>query len=303
MSMKTSIQLSQLIDMNKPRAIIAEVKRIFLYTYNRKYFARVKKGYSFIQTLFKGRIPGYKSCNTYYHDLSHTLLTLLACARLLDGCNLTNKLIPPELASDLLFAALFHDVGYIQEDWDKEGTGAKFTKYHIERSVEFLMKNKEILKLKSSEIPRIQKLIRCTGIVSEIYTLEFDSDEEKLAGAMLGTADLLGQMSDRAYLEKLLFLYYEFREAGIDDYKTEFDIIRKTLSFYELIKEKFNKSFMNTHQFAHAHFNSRFGIDRNLYIEAIDHHLEYTKKVIADSSTNFRDKLHRANWVEEYIYS
>jgi hypothetical protein len=26
-------------------------------------------------------------------------------------------------------------------------------------------------------------------------------------GAILGTADLLGQMSDRAYLEKLLFLY------------------------------------------------------------------------------------------------
>ena len=31
-------------------------------------------------------------------------------------------------------------------------------------------------------------------------------------------ADLVGQMSDRAYLEKLLFLYYEFKEAGFPGY-------------------------------------------------------------------------------------
>jgi hypothetical protein len=303
MSVKSAIQLSQLIDMNKPRSIFSEVKRIFLYNYNRKYFTRIRKSYRYIQSLFKGKIPGYKACNTYYHDLSHTLLTLLACARLLDGCNLSGKQIPPELASDLLVGALFHDVGYIQEDWDKEGTGAKFTKYHVDRSIEFIEKNKEMLKLKNSDVPLIQKLIRCTGLVSEIYTLEFDSEEEKLSGAMLGTADLLGQMSDRAYLEKLLFLYYEFREAGIDDYKTEFELIKKTLSFYELIKEKFGTSFMNTYQFAQQHFLKRFGIDKNLYTLAIEQHIEYTKRIIEDSSSNFRDKLHRANWVEEYIYT
>ena len=33
---------------------------------------------------------------------------------------------------------------------------------------------------------------------------------------MLGTADLIGQMADRYYLEKLLLLYEEFSEAGQD---------------------------------------------------------------------------------------
>ncbi len=60
---------------------------------------------------------------------------------------------------------------------------------------------------------------------------------------MLGSADLLGQMSDRAYLEKLLFLYKEFREAGIPGFNTEFDIIRKTVDFYEITVQRLRGPF------------------------------------------------------------
>jgi len=209
--------------------------------------------------------------------------------------------IPPLLAVNLLSAAIFHDVGYIQEDWDKEGTGAKFTKYHVQRSMEFLEKNEQRLKMKHEDLTLIQKFILCTGLNSEIYTTEFESDLEKLIGAMLGAADLLGQMSDRTYLEKLYYLYSEFKEAGVQDYTTEFDLVKKTVAFYGIIKEKFSTSFMNTHTYAQVHFKKRCGVDKNLYLECIDRHMGYIKNMIEDSSTNYRAKLQRENWVDKYV--
>ena len=55
--------------------------------------------------------------------------------------------------------------------------------------------------------------------------------ENEILGKMLGTADLLGQMSDRTYLEKLPFLYLEFKHAGIDGVGTELDFFDSTPGF------------------------------------------------------------------------
>jgi len=114
-----------------------------------------------------------------------------------------------------------------------------------------------------------------------------------IAGTILATADLLGQMSDRAYLEKLLFLYYEFREAGIEGYNTEFDILRKTLDFYEITQTRLETTLKGSYLYAAVHFAVRKEINYNLYMEAIEHHMEYLKRILADESTNFRHKLKR----------
>ena len=113
-----------------------------------------------------------------------------------------------------------HDTGYIQDDTDKEGTGAKYTTSHVERSVKFLQKNYKALEINPDDIMIYTDMIHCTGLMVRIEAVPFSSDEEKIAGCMLGTADLLGQMSDRAYLEKLLFLYYEFKEAGVKGFES-----------------------------------------------------------------------------------
>ena len=104
-------------------------------------------------------------------------------------------------------------------------------------------------------------------------------------------------------MEKLLFLYYEFKEAEILGYNTEFDIIRNTIDFYELTKKKFEDPLMNMNKYTEIHFKKRYDINQDLYKETIERHINYIKRIIADSSTNFRNKLNRANWVEEYIYS
>ena len=62
-------------------------------------------------------------------------------------------------------------------------------------------------KLDKKAVRETCNLIACTGLRVVIDNIKFQSKTEKLLGCMLGTADYLGQMSDRTYLEKLLFLY------------------------------------------------------------------------------------------------
>jgi len=49
---------------------------------------------------------------------------------------------------------------------------------------------------------------------------------------MRGTADLLGQMGDRTCLEKLPFLYDEFKIAHIKELGSELGFFRNTPNFF-----------------------------------------------------------------------
>lgn len=293
------IQLSRLIDASKPKNVLAEVRRIFSYHYPARHFSEVRRCYTLIVDLFQGRFPGYRACNTEYHNLKHTLDVFLAAARLLDGYNLRKKGLALSSAINLLRASLFHDAGYIQEDWDKDGTGAKFTVRHVERSIAFLARHGQVFGISEEAVASISQMIQCTNLSVEMEGMSFISDEERTAGTILGTADLLGQMADRAYLEKLLFLYYEFKEAGIGGYKTEYDIIRKNVDFYEMTKKRFSNELMRMYRYARYHFRERFTVDKNLYLQAINRHISYLKKIIKDDSTNFRQKLKRGSWIKE----
>jgi len=303
MNIMNPVQLSQLITDPTPKTIITEVKRIFSYHYSLDHFSKLNGNYLLVKKLFEGKFPGYKACNTEYHDCTHTFDTLLTTARLIDGYNIKNRPLPVSLATMLLMSALLHDTGYIQEDWDNEGTGGKYTAIHVERSIQFLTRHHHDLGINPDEIKTMSNLILCTDLKVGVETLPFSTPEEHSAGCILGTADLLCQMSDRAYLEKLLFLYYEFREAGIEGYNTEFDILRKTVGFYDFMKKRFADSYLHAYDYALPHFQERYMIDHNLYTEAIDRHIAYLYKIIEDDSTNFRHKLRRGNWVHTYPHT
>ena len=288
-----SVQLSTLLKGSTPQYVMSEVKRIFQFSYPASLFSRVLGNFKNVVSLFDGKFQGYQGCNTEYHNLGHSLDALLASMRLIDGYNLSEGKMNEKLTVDLLLAALFHDTGYIQEDWDKNGTGAKYTKSHVERSIEFIRNNSGKLMIDKSEEDIIAHIISCTGLQMRWVDISFSSKQEEIAGAILGASDLLGQMADRLYLEKLLFLYNEFKEAGIQGYETEFDIIRKTAAFYAVTAERLKKDLLSVHELARVHFRERFGIDRNLYMEAIEKHMDYLKKIIDDGSSNFRSKLKR----------
>ncbi|MFH0977295.1 MAG: HD domain-containing protein [Spirochaetota bacterium] len=295
---KDKIILADLIDLHNSKAVFTEVKKIFCYHYPKTFFKEIEKCYKQVKSLFEGKFSDYNACNTKYHDLMHTLDIFLAAARLMDGYNLKETKLSERLAINLLKASLLHDTGYIQEKWDNEGTGAKHTMNHIGRSIAFVMKNRGDLAISKEDVDDIAKMIRCTEIKNRISTIPFSSEEEKTAGIIVGSADILGQMSDREYLERLLFLYNEMKEAGVPGYSTEFDIIKSTLKLYKSVKGRLNNSFNKVYSYVENHFSERFNINKNLYIDAIEKNIAYIEKIINDSTTNFRQKLKRGNFVD-----
>src|SRR5271157_6307751 len=189
-----SVQLSTLLKGSTPQYVMSEVKRIFQFSYPASLFSRVLGNFKNVVSLFDGKFQGYQGCNTEYHNLGHSLDALLASMRLIDGYNLSEGKMNEKLAVDLLLAALFHDTGYIQEDWDKNGTGAKYTKSHVERSIEFIRNNRGKLMMDKSEEDIIAHIISCTGLQMRWVDISFSSKQEEIAGAILGASDLLGQM-------------------------------------------------------------------------------------------------------------
>jgi len=291
-------QLSNILDHNNPEEVFNETRKIFSYYYTGESFYKVEYAYKMINSLYNGTFPGYRHCNTEYHDFNHVNHVLLAAARIIDGLNIHEGSFDETKAVNLLIASLLHDAGYIQEDSDTEGTGAKYTTTHVHRGIEFTKKNYKMLNLSTEDVVMITPLIDCTNTTSD--SIDKLSGEDLLCGAILATADIIGQMSDRVYLEKLLFLYYEFIEAGIDGYNTAFDILRKTHNFYKSTMDRLNGKLCAVYDIAKHHFETRYGISENIYMTSIENQMNYLQKIVDDTSGNFRNKLRRLDIQEKH---
>jgi hypothetical protein len=295
MAGERELQLIAVLGTLGSYGLFTEVGKIFSASFPTAAATPLEQTLEITRTLFEGRFPGYRACNSEYHDLRHTLSVILAVARLADGYNLERPPLPERLFLDLLLATCLHDTGYIQESWDTEGTGAKYASRHEERSIAFMQKHHAAFGVPAGELPVLMRLIRATDLKQVFAEIPFPGAQERDAAALLATADLLGQMSDRDYLEKLLFLYYEFKEAGIPGFQTEYDVLRKTGDFYVMARKRLKSSYLSMYALARAHFRERHGVDANLYMIAISRQLRYLRKIIRDESTNFRAKLKRGD--------
>lgn len=270
---------------------VAEVLQLWQDRFGGAAIAQIQFVFVAIRDLFAGHLPGYHGCDTGYHDLNHTITVFLTTARLLDGYLASGGAADEAAARDLLLAALLHDTGYLRRLGEEDGTGARFTSSHVARSTQFATEHAEAFGF--ARIDRIIRFIWSTGMAGEFETQQWTDAAEQRLGALLGSADIIGQMSDRVYLEKLLFLYREFREAGFPGYDTEFDILRKTIDFYGMAINRLDKSFFGLRDCARAYFRLRHGQDRDYYAEAMDNMMSYLHKILEDDTTNFRSKLRR----------
>ena len=297
MNDKQPIQLAHIVDAEDFTAVKLEVVKLYSFHYPETSFRGIEKCFNAVESLFAGNFEGYKACNTQYHDFRHTVHVYLAIARILDGYNLKQQgsELSQAFAQKLLTSALLHDIGYLQEEGDTEGTGALYTANHVVRGIEFLTKHHDVLGIGTDDATCISQFILSTDLNTEFEDIAFQSQLELICGAITGTADLLGQMADREYLERLLFLYREFREAGIPGYTTEYDIIRKTKDFYLLVMRRFKECLMSSFRYATFHFRNRYGVNRNLYMTAVNRNILYLDKIISDDTTNFRHKLKRVD--------
>lgn len=234
--------------------------------------------------LYEGIYSGFQACNTEFHDLRHSVETFLAMARLIHGAALDGKVFSHEQITIGLTASILHDAGYIQEDCDTEGTGAKHTGLHVRRSMDFLAHYGKEEGFSEESIAAGRAMIHCTDLSVDFKTIVFSSPGVELLGKMLGAADLLAQMADRTYLEKLLFLYREFSEANIGNYKGEVDLLKKTVAFYAFIAHRLESTLDASDRFMVSHFAARWNIPKNLYQESILRQKNYLSQILQKSS-------------------
>jgi hypothetical protein len=295
----SSRQLYDLIMMNSSEAVLDEVHYILRLISPDFNTELVNLAFDTTVNLYNGDYPGYRACNTEYHDLRHTTNTFLAMARLVHGAVLGGESFLDRHISLSLVAALFHDAGYIQEEHDTEGTGAKYTESHVKRSMDFLKHAGAELGLSEEETSGGRAMIICSDPALDLSTIAFPSSRIELLGKALGAADLLAQMADRTYLEKLLFLYREFKEANVGGFDSEVDLLRKTVGFYDAIAQRFETTLDSTHGFVLSHFVSRWNIHSNLYQVAIENQRNYLKKILEIPNSDPRDYLKRDGIVEK----
>lgn len=289
-------RLFDLTDMSVPQDVIAEAKHTVISNFPEFDFKPVLQVYYDVNRLYKGEFDGYRPCNTHYHDFTHVTDIFLALARIIHGyCGSGNQLSERAVRLGLI-AALMHDTGFLQEECDSHGTGAKYLMTHVDRSIVFMERYFTKSGVNREDMIFIRNCILTTDN-DDPSNLEFPSSENEIMAKMLATADIIGQMADRLYLEKLLFLYYELREGGSVDYEHELDILRGTGKFYRSINRRITEQLGNYDRYLMYHFRARWNIDRDLYRESIDNNLAYLADILTNHEKDYRDRLRRGGMI------
>lgn len=241
-----------------------------------------KEAFEDVEQLFFGNYPGYKASNTKYHDFEHTCSVVLADLRLIYGAMVQGHSFTEHEVTKGLLSALFHDVGLIQSEDDTTGTGAKYTVGHEERSIQFMRENLNG-KLSAEDTDDIADCIRCTCLGMAPKKVAFRTEDMRMMGFFLGSADLLAQIADRYYLEKLLLLFEEFQEAKLPGYDTPLDLLYKTRTFYQdVARKRMDEDLEGVDRFMRSYFKHRWDVDRDLYDEAIHRNLDYLDSILAN---------------------
>ena len=264
-------------------------------------FFFVRIAFDDIVHLFRGEYAGYAPIRTLYHDLTHTLDVFLCAVRLLHGVHLSGTRLADNEIATIMIATLMHDVGYAQRYNEESGTGAQHTKNHVKRGIEFMRRYIVDQDFPPDLATSLRSIIFCTDPAIAISEINFPDKRTRLLGQIVATADLVGQMSDRTYLEKLLLLHLEFQEAQLNNYENIHDLLRKTHDFYGVTKQKFDGELGGIYTKLSFHFKDWFGVENNYYMESIEKNIAYLSKITALSEENHLSMLRRGGIIKKIL--
>ncbi|MEF2230643.1 MAG: HD domain-containing protein [Pseudodesulfovibrio sp.] len=280
------------LHIKQPQDVDREVRAIVAAMFPDFDFSRYEKAFAEVERLFSGQKDGFEACDTPYHDWGHTLGVLLATARLFHGVHLDRQPLSERAATLCLVAALFHDAGYIRRAGE-EGPGSRFTRNHVQRGIDLLEEYARENRFTVGEFMDMECLLLCTDPSLSPDSIVFSNMEAMLAGHVLGTADIMAQMADDIYLEKLPLLFLEFTEAGITDFTSEYDLFMKTLGFYSFMRSKMRNRLSNVVASMAAHFRERHGAERDFYSEAAERNMDYLADLLDSLGEEYARGLRR----------
>jgi hypothetical protein len=266
---RSEYDVTNRIDITDPQAVLRETTRLFEHLYPGMHSDQLGRAFTDCARLYRGEYPGYRSCDTAYHNLQHTLDVALAMARLMDGYERapdTTEALGPRLFVFGVVTALFHDIGYLRHVNDaRHHNGAEYTLRHVSRGARFLQQY--MAKLGMVDLAsHAAAVIHFTGYEVPVKEIKVAAEIYRRIGNMLGTADIIAQMSDRCYLEKCRDrLYPEFVAGGLAHggagapaadvkFVSAEDLLRKTPDFYLIAERRLTELLDSAYRYARAHF-------------------------------------------------
>jgi hypothetical protein len=295
---RNDYDVTNTVQVSSTNAVHAAVDALVRSTWSDAPVGELASAFEHFEQVFAGRFPGYFGVDTVYHDRQHTLDITLALARMLAGYD---RQVAPELriggerAVVGLIVALFHDVGYLRRVGEDEASrnGAEFTRTHVSRGARFLaeyLPNTTLAPWRDTAC----KIVHYTGYEVPIAKIDVTDPRDVKLGHMIGTADMIGQMSDRCYLEKCRDrLYAEFVLGGVAlplttnggrqvKYASGLDLLRQTPEFVSEVRAKrLDGEFGAAYRYLEILFAGE-----NPYIEAIDRNVEFLRQILR--SENWR---------------
>lgn len=165
-----------------------------------------------------------------YHNVEHTILVTLVGQEVLRGKHIREGGVSCEDWLHFTISLLCHDIGYVKgvcrKDRPAEGlystgtdgkmvilpagaTDASLTPYHVDRGKLFINERFGGHRLIDAEV--IKRNIELTR-----FPVPKDEDHQDTINypGLVRAADLIGQLSDPRYLQKISALFYEFEETG-----------------------------------------------------------------------------------------
>jgi hypothetical protein len=260
---------------------------------------RIAGAFRLLDNAFAGGLSGYQNLKTLYHNRGHTNEVVLCAARMLHGMHLAGQGLDADHIDAALIGALMHDVGYLMKDDEAGGTGAQFTDTHVLRGVEFTRTH--LADLPPGVLDATTRVILLTDHRTHPDSIGFDNLQQQRAAYATATADLIGQMANREYLERLLLLYFELEEARIGNFLDIHDLLERTSNFYRGTRTRLDQDLDGVSIHLMQHFGLQQGAERNFYAESIERNLEYLERVTKMERQRRLDYLKRGGVVEQVL--
>lgn len=294
--MKEEFRFPYDINTYDPRLVYAEVKKIIRMAQPAFRFERLSAVFEDIVTLYRGHYPGYKACNTPYHDLTYVLEIVLATARLLHGASVAGFQFTRRNIGLALTVALMQGTGFIQKARDRSSSGAHYMDRYIERSIKFVEGYFLEHGYSIDYFKDAKKVMRCIESDIDIEALSFPDDELRTIAKIVAAGSIAGQIGTRIYPERLLLLHQEFIDGSAEVCDVELDIFRYIYTFDEIAKDRIRNDLADTRAFMTAHFEACFDTSRDIYNERIDRNLKHIRFLL-DNEEEYRKYLRRGGVV------
>ncbi len=168
------------------------------------------------------------NCDCPYHDIQHTILVTDVGQSILHGRQLARGDLSAEDWIHAVVAMLFHDIGYLRTllsgDTALEAvvspsgqkvtlplgaTDAFMTPHHVQRGEMYVHE-----RFKHDPVIDADVVAHCIAMTRFPVPKYQPTHPSDTLGTIVRCADLIGQMADPQYLQKLSRLYAEFVETG-----------------------------------------------------------------------------------------